>query len=73
MIRHPIIQTGIPIPKDGRIKYSIYKETILNMDVGDSIEDAVGIIQAIVNQARRMGVPVTTRKASSNTRRMWRI
>ena len=69
------MNTGInkELTKDGRAKDSPYKKTLLSMDVGDSVEHQILVIQSLANQARTMGISVTTRKTSHLKRRLWRV
>jgi hypothetical protein len=72
-MKHPIIQQGIPLIPDGRARTGINRETLEAMDVGDSVEGTYLVIQGLASQAKAMGLRVTTRKVSENTRRIWRI
>jgi len=72
-VKHPIIEEGIAIPPDGRARSGINRDTLEAMDIGDSVEGNYILIQGLASQAKTMGLRVTTRKVSSNTRRIWRI
>ena len=72
-MKHPIIEEGIAIPPDGRAKSGINRSTLEAMNIGDSVEGSYLLIQVLASQAKTMGLRVTTRKVSSNTRRIWRI
>lgn len=63
------IETGIPIPTRGALKWEFIKD----LEIGQSFTTGLTLRMTVANTAKRHGIKITTRKINDSEMRVWRI